>query len=642
MPFLVWLAWFGVYLRTLSPGLGGEDSGEFATVAVSLGIAHPPGYPFLTLLGRLVSLVPLGSPAFRLNLLSAACAAGALAILYSLVRREARARWRLDARPSMLMALGATCVLGFSQALWHEAVISDKYPLNLLLFSAVAWSALAGSRWELTAFLLGLGFSHHLQTLYLVPGLAFLAWRRRPISFRRLALCSALFLAGFSPKALFPPIRAVQDPALVLGQTSTAGQWFSYVRASQYTERVGGDGAGARMAETAGVLGGQTMWFGALAGAGGLALWSAGAGPAGGMIWLTAAAGIWLTSVLGITGREFYLLPVSWILAFGFGCLLAWAWAGTGLRRRVSVFAVFPLVVLAVNFPWGGSGRVSLEYDYGKDILAGLPGRAVLFTGGDDVIYPVMYLQGVEGYRTDVTAIPEGFLTFSPSREKIKRGEPAIRPALEGERWLRTEDEWGNAVARAAIAGSRRVFLTTPFREGLASGLLMENRDLVFELLPPSRRNPAAGTPWMRARGWYHDPRGLTARQRHVVALYALYQRQYGDVLSNTGQYAASLPRFRRALSNGFLADREGASNNFALALEKAGQADEALEVYARLVSGGTEKPEIFLNAGNLFMKAGDRGKAADMFRKALALAPVGSAYSGYARARLRGIERRP
>ena len=640
MTFLLWIAWFGVFLRTLSPGLGGEDSGEFATVAVNLGVSHPPGYPLLTLAGKLASLVPLGSPAFRLNLFSAVCASGALALLYLLMRREAQARWRLGKWPSIVIAILSTAALGFSQAFWREAVISDKYPLNLLLFSAVAWSVLAGARWELTAFILGLGFSHHLQTLYLVPGLVFLVWRSGAATPRRAVIWTVIFLAGFSPKLLYPPIRSVQDPGLLLGRSATVSQWYSYVRASQYTGRVGGAGAGSRFLDTIGVLGEQTRWVGAIAGFTGLAIWSFGAGPSGGAVWLTVASGVWLTSVLGITGREFYLLPVIWLVAFGFGCLMAWAWSGSGLRRMSAVVSLFPLALLAVNIPWSGAGRNTLEYDYGRDLLCGLPGRAVLFVSGDDIIYPVLYLQGVEGFRGDVTVIPEGYLSFGPSRERIKRENPELAAALKEERWLRTEEEWGNAAVRAALAAGRRAFLTSPSREELASGYVKENRDLVFELSNSNSGKPMAGTLWMRARGWYQNPAGWTVRQRHIVALYALYQRQYGDSLSNGGLVAESLPRFKRALSNPRLDDRDGASNNCALALEKAGQPGEALKIYASLFAGGTARPEIYLNAGNLMQRVGDANQAAVMFSKALALAPAGSSYAAYASRKLLAIER--
>ena len=68
-----------------------------------LGVAHAPGYPLLTLLGRLAMLLPLGDPAYRVNLLDAAAAA-ATGLVYlavvELTRRAApaAAAWRRPGR----------------------------------------------------------------------------------------------------------------------------------------------------------------------------------------------------------------------------------------------------------------------------------------------------------------------------------------------------------------------------------------------------------------------------------------------------------------------------------------------------------------------------------------------------------------
>lgn len=62
----------GLYLPTLAPGLLYGDSAELQTLAQTLGLTHPTGYPVYVLIARLfVALVPLGSIAYRVNLLSA-------------------------------------------------------------------------------------------------------------------------------------------------------------------------------------------------------------------------------------------------------------------------------------------------------------------------------------------------------------------------------------------------------------------------------------------------------------------------------------------------------------------------------------------------------------------------------------------
>jgi len=60
-----------VYVATLAPTVMWYDMGEFATAASTLGIAHNTGYPLLILLGKGFTSLPIGDPAYRVNLMSA-------------------------------------------------------------------------------------------------------------------------------------------------------------------------------------------------------------------------------------------------------------------------------------------------------------------------------------------------------------------------------------------------------------------------------------------------------------------------------------------------------------------------------------------------------------------------------------------
>ena len=59
------------------PGVAFADWGEMQVVPHVLGVAHPTGYPSYILLAWLAQLAPLGSVAFRANLLSAILVAAA-------------------------------------------------------------------------------------------------------------------------------------------------------------------------------------------------------------------------------------------------------------------------------------------------------------------------------------------------------------------------------------------------------------------------------------------------------------------------------------------------------------------------------------------------------------------------------------
>ncbi len=81
----VFLTTFAVYLRTLCPSVYVGDSGELIAAAYTLGIPHPPGYPIYCLVGKLFSYIPVGSIAYRLNIMSAFFASATCAMLYLII-----------------------------------------------------------------------------------------------------------------------------------------------------------------------------------------------------------------------------------------------------------------------------------------------------------------------------------------------------------------------------------------------------------------------------------------------------------------------------------------------------------------------------------------------------------------------------
>lgn len=83
MGLLVFLISFTVYLMTLAPTVYVGDSGELIAASYTLGIPHPPGYPLFTILGKIfITLIPIGSIAYRVNLLSAFFASSTVMLLY--------------------------------------------------------------------------------------------------------------------------------------------------------------------------------------------------------------------------------------------------------------------------------------------------------------------------------------------------------------------------------------------------------------------------------------------------------------------------------------------------------------------------------------------------------------------------------
>lgn len=112
---------FVVYLATLQKDILPADSGEFQlTVTTMAGVLHQPGYPLYTLAGKVFTLLPFGTPALRLNLLSALLAAGTLSLVGATVRLMLDGR-----RGAVWGGLAAVLALGTATTFWAQATTAN-------------------------------------------------------------------------------------------------------------------------------------------------------------------------------------------------------------------------------------------------------------------------------------------------------------------------------------------------------------------------------------------------------------------------------------------------------------------------------------------------------------------------------------
>ena len=199
VPWLTAATALVLYARAAAPGIVTffDDSLEFQVVGPTLGIAHPTGYPLYTLLGALwTRLLPWGTWAGRMNLLSAAAAAAAVGIVSSLGSRLATDR---AGRPNPWAGVAAATAFGLGPIWWSQATVAEVYTLHGLFTAAIltttigmdrtlaqgAFTPAFDRRMARLALLFGLGLAHHRMTLLLVlPVAVYLLWRvpniRRP------------------------------------------------------------------------------------------------------------------------------------------------------------------------------------------------------------------------------------------------------------------------------------------------------------------------------------------------------------------------------------------------------------------------------------------------------------------------------
>ena len=180
-----------VYLLTMPATVGRADTFEFQVVAPQLGIAHPTGYPLYLLLGKLFTLLPLESVAWRLNVATMVYGLAAVGVVY-LIGLKLGQRLEPEQLRWPLSSLFAAVALGLTPTFWSQAIEAEVYTLHGLVVAVTLWqifvlieqgSKEAGEQGVLwLAATIGVGLTNHLTTVFLLPpaGLAVLLvhWRR--------------------------------------------------------------------------------------------------------------------------------------------------------------------------------------------------------------------------------------------------------------------------------------------------------------------------------------------------------------------------------------------------------------------------------------------------------------------------------
>jgi hypothetical protein len=179
-----------LYLSTLARSLVLGDPTEYTFIANILGIAHPPGYAFITLVGHLFqTLIPIGDPIWRMHLLAAVAAVLACLFVLGIVRTVFSVRY------SVFSGVIAALLVGTAVNIWQHAIhanphiITGTFLMANLYFLTKWWAENEGRRQKvdgrrrsdkwLYIFSLsaGLGVTHHPLTVFGFPAYTlFILW----------------------------------------------------------------------------------------------------------------------------------------------------------------------------------------------------------------------------------------------------------------------------------------------------------------------------------------------------------------------------------------------------------------------------------------------------------------------------------
>ncbi|MBU4352908.1 MAG: DUF2723 domain-containing protein [Nanoarchaeota archaeon] len=417
-----------VYYLTLAPDLTwahGGDGGDLIVAAYTLGISHPPGYPAYTLLAHLFTLLPWGSVAFRVNLLSAmgaAVAAGSVALAVSALSARER-KWDV-----LLGAVVAAWGLAFMPLLWRQAVIAEVYAVHAAFVALTIWLALRLNNRPTTwaALILGLvwgiAFGFHLTSIFLLPIIIWGLSRHieKTQIFRLWGGLSVGFGVAFL-QWLYIALRAGRG-AVTWGNPTTLDGWWWLISGSLYRGYVFSfplEGWLPRLFYLAKSL---LTGLGPIAVLLGLVGWAFLARRRSGLalaLGTTAIAYVVFAIGYNTIDSDNYTIPalVAFCIAVGCGAVQAIdevraQWGHGALVAGWTV--IFLMLALSVLFHWSS---VSLVTDqeatlFGKKVMQTVPDSAVLLTDDDRATFTLWYFRYVLEQRTDTLIVDKGLLAF--------------------------------------------------------------------------------------------------------------------------------------------------------------------------------------------------------------------------------------
>lgn len=246
LAFLSFLIPFIIYLLTLERKLVGGDTSWYALQIPKMQIFVPTGYPTFSLLGKLITYLPVGDLAYRLNLFSAIF--GALTILFlflsinKLVKNE-------------LISLISSFTFAFVYPFWSVANRLEFDTLNSFFIALVVFSALLynGSRERnhlyFFFFCLGLSLTNHPIAFFITPAFLIYIIIINPRIFRNLKVIPISLLCFILPllSYIYLPIRSLQG----YGSVTSFKTFIYYVTGRTTSGKIHGGSFGDRPISTA-------------------------------------------------------------------------------------------------------------------------------------------------------------------------------------------------------------------------------------------------------------------------------------------------------------------------------------------------------------------------------------------------------
>ncbi len=439
-PLLSFIVPFVVYVITIAPSVYFIDSGELGAAASNLNIAHPTGYPLFTLIGNLFSKFPFGSKIFNLNLMSAVFGALGSLMLYKLLSLLLfQFKSTLDKRQSQKftnetlekLCLGCSLIAAFGLTYWNSSNVIEVYSLHIAIFVSTIYfflkaifekqdgEIIVNVNLIITAFLIGLGFSNHMSTAYLLPGfiyLYFTVYGAKVESIKALAILTLPLFIGLSPY-LYLLIRA-DTAEFSWGYPNTIERLWNHVSAKEFSRRMfsSSESVSSQLSKFFGLYPKEFGYIPIVLTIPGILLMFKESKKI-----LIFTAILFLTTVLYSINYDIIDIDTYFLLAF----VVTTIWICFGMTAIVltydslskvltTVFMLLFIIPMAVNFSSASKANDYTVKDFVTNVYSSAPENSIIVTKlWDFIVSPSLYFQSVESQRRDLTIIDKELLNKS-------------------------------------------------------------------------------------------------------------------------------------------------------------------------------------------------------------------------------------
>lgn len=457
-PILLLISLAYIYMSTIAPDLTwanrGSDGGDLITAAATNGIAHPSGYPLYLILARFFQILPVGSLAFRTNLMSVFFAILTALLVYVIVVRYLLVELNKYYIAS-IAGLSAGYAIGLSPLFWSQAIITEVHTLHAFLIVLIVYLTIRPettvfqqprlNRWR--GLVYGLAAANHLTAILLIPGALVLnslnhdsstpgiagAIKKFSINWKSAGEQVIWMLAGLLVYIMLP-LRALKHPVINWGNPiNLENFWWLvsgkiyrsyYLQNSLFSLWTRIEASGSLILQQFGLIG-------IILGFSGLVILYKTSKLYIFTIWIGVV--FWITSLI-YQSSDSYIYFIPTIISFSIWIGICVGFSITYLKEHKAILQVFFISFLIINLIVGVIGNrenVDASQDaragnFVKEVFSLAPENAIVFAEGDQAIFSLWYSHFALNERADLVVLATDLLHYDWYQESMKITYPSL------------------------------------------------------------------------------------------------------------------------------------------------------------------------------------------------------------------------